>query len=203
MPTLRKAIPFAVSLFLMLVSTYLIFERNGILAWLGVLLGAALLAKLFLKPSKGDLILTFAVTSLWTIAWAGIFYYVISTWETGDVVEVTIATADGDHTARTWILEGPDTLMLYYDAPDDAANALLNGAPLIVTRAGEAIPFNDYTVQRQDEMTEAEINRVFELMATKYGDRVAAADIFYGFLGRARNRVGIVVQTPREGRNNE
>jgi len=45
-------------------------------------------------------------------------------------------------------------------------------------------------------MQESEINAVLALMAKKYGDLNDAADIYYGFLGRSRDRIGIVVKFP-------
>ena len=46
-------------------------------------------------------------------------------------------------------------------------------------------------------MTAEQINHTFALMTKKYGERNAAADVFYGFLGRSRDRVGVVIEFPR------
>ena len=47
-----------------------------------------------------------------------------------------------------------------------------------------------------ENMQESEINAVLALMAKKHGDLNDAADIYYGFLGRSRDRIGIVVKFP-------
>ena len=195
---LRSAIAVAVAFLLLAAGVLLIYQRNGVLAWLGLLLGAGLLLKFRIRPSKNwDLSLSLAISTLWTLAWAAIFYYVISTWETGEVVDLIIETPSGGHTARTWIMEEPNALMLYYDAPTLAAEALISGAPIVVMRDNEPLSFKQYTAVRVDDMSEDEINQVLDLMSRKYGERNAAADIFYGFLGRSRDKIGVVVEIPR------
>ena len=192
--TWTNRITIAIGVTLLLLGIALVYERSGILAWTGVMLGAGLLLKTWLRPSPMDLPVSLSISSLWLLAWVGIFYYVISTWETGEVVELTVATSTGAHTARVWILEDPDSLMLYYDAPAHAAQALMQGAPLTVIRGGQPLSFKGYEVKQSDEMPEEEITQVLTLMSEKYGDKVDAADIFYGFLGRARDRIAVVIE---------
>ncbi len=195
--TTSKAVAMATALLLLVAGLVLIYLRGGILAWLGFLFGAGLLLKAWFRPSKADLPLSLATVALWAVSWPAIFYYVISTWETGEVVELTINTASGSHTARTWILEEPATLVLYYDAPKLAADALLSGASIAVQRGGAPLLFERHQVLQADEMAEAEVARLFGLMSKQYGERNAATDIYYGFLGRASDRVGMVIKIPR------
>lgn len=194
---LSGAIAVAAAFLLLAAGVVLIYQRNGVLAWLGLLLGAGLLLKFWIRPSHWDLPLSLMISTVWTLAWAAIFYYVISTWESGEVVELTIETPSGGHTARTWIMEEPNVLMLYYDAPTQVAEALLSGAPVAVIRGNAPLSFKHYTAVRVEDMPEDEINQVLDLMSKKYGERNAAADLFYGFLGRSRDRVGVVVEIPR------
>lgn len=194
---LNSRIAIGIASMLLIAGIILIYERNGVLAWLSLILGAGIILKAWYRPSNLDLPLAIATPLVIAAAWGNIFYYVISTWETGDVVELNIQTSEGSHIARTWILEEPEALVLYYDAPGLIANALTNGASLQVTRNGNELNFDSYTATREDEMTSGEIDHVFNLMSEKYGDRVDAADIFYGFLGRASDKVGVVIRLPK------
>ena len=108
--TVSNRIAIAVALVLLVAGIILSYERNGILAWLGLLLGAGLLFKFWRRPAKSDLMVGLAVATVWSVAWVAIFNYVISTWETGEVVELTITLPSGDHQVRTWILEEPASL---------------------------------------------------------------------------------------------
>ncbi|MEQ8689930.1 MAG: hypothetical protein RIC89_03715 [Pseudomonadales bacterium] len=173
------------------VGVYLVIDRNGIIAWLTLLAGGALLTKALIKPGPRDLLLTLGTAVVLVAAWVGTFYYVISTWETGEVVELDIQTNDGTHTARVWVLDLEADPTIYYDAPSQAANALLAGKPLQFTRAGETttrIP----EARVADELPEEEANRVFEAMLEKYGDRNQVTDIYYLTLGRSADQVGVV-----------
>lgn len=195
--SLSSAIAVGVAFLLLAAGVVLIYQRGGILAWLGLLLGAGLLLKSWIRPSNWDLPLGLTASTLWTLAWAAIFYYVISTWETGEVVELTIETPSGGHTARTWIMEEPNAWILYYDAPTQAADALISGAPVAVMRGNAPLSFKHYTAVRVDDMPEDEINQLFGLMSKKYGERNAATDVFYGFLGRSRDKIGVVIEIPK------
>lgn len=165
----------------------------------GLLLGAGLLLKFWIRPAQTDLPLSLTISTVWALAWAGIFYYVISIWETGEVVELIVETPSGSHTARTWIMEDSGVLILYYDSPMLVAEALLAGAPLVVMRGHTPLPFVRYTALRVDDMPEAEVREVLDLMSEKYAERNSAADVFYGFLGRSRDRTGVVVEIPSGG----
>lgn len=192
--SVSDAVATGITFLLMAAAAVLIYQRGGGLAWLGLLLGAGLLAKIRIRPSSVDLFLVLAIAITWTFAWAGVFYYVISTWETGEVVELTIETPEGEHSARTWILEEPGALILYYDAPGEVAGALVSGADVSILRGDEPLSFSRYSALQVDDMPEEEVSRLFGLMSRKYGERNAATDVFYGFLGRSRDRVGIVIK---------
>lgn len=192
----RAALVFA--LLFLIAGVVLIYQRSGILSWLGLALGAGLFLKVIVRPSKQDLWLCLVLPALWCAAWAAIFYYVIYTWEAGEVVELSVELPTGTHTARTWIMERPEALLIYYDAPSKAAEVLVAGGALAVTRGGESLPFDRYSAVLADSMPQDEADQVLALMAAQYGDKNDAADIFYGFLGRARDRAGVVVTIPKE-----
>ncbi|MCR9277025.1 MAG: hypothetical protein NXH85_03550 [Pseudomonadaceae bacterium] len=186
-----------IALCLGLAGVFLIVQRNGLLAWLGLLLGAGLCLKALRRPARTDPYLTGAVAALWAVTWAGVFYYVIATWEGGEVVELTVETAQGEHSARTWIMEDSDQLLVYYDAPGPIAQALVSGAPLTVLRDGAPLVVTGYTAALEEDVSEQEADRVFALMADQYGDKTDAATVFYGLLGRSRDRLGVVIRFPR------
>jgi hypothetical protein len=179
------------------IAVILLIDRGGLIACGTLAIGIALLAKIWLKPSDHDLALSIGMVTIPVLAWVGTFYYVISTWETGEVVELYIDTDSGDHTARVWVLDIGTYPLVYYDAESEVAKSLLAGKPLQLTRAGEVstrIP----KATRIDVLPEAESNLIFEAMENKYGDRVGAADIYYLMLGRSRDRVAVVAKLIEE-----
>lgn len=171
----------------------LLVDRGGLIAWGLFASGAFLLVKSRVRPARLDPAFGVAIAAVMALAWAGTFYYVITTWETGEVVELAIDTDDGIHKARVWVLDAQADPVVYYDAPPEAAEALLAGRPLQFTRAGQVstrIP--DAT--DVEALPESEANRIFDAMISKYGDRVGAADIYYLMLGRSRDRIAVVAR---------
>ncbi|MGI9327039.1 MAG: hypothetical protein ACR2PZ_17610 [Pseudomonadales bacterium] len=179
------------------VALILLVDRGGLIAWATLIIGVALLAKIWLKPARLDLGFSVGLAVVPVLAWFGTLYYVISTWESGEVVELAINTSSGPHTARLWVLDIEETPLVYYDAEPEAAKSLLAARPLQFTRAGEVstrIP----KARKIDALPEDEANQILEAMATKYGNRNAAADYYYGLLGRSRDRVALVAHLIEE-----
>ncbi len=167
--------------------------RGGLIAWSALFFGAAALAKIWFKPAKIDLALSIGLATVAATAWAGTIYYVISTYESGEVVELLIDTPNGAHIARLWVLDMNGDEVVYYDAEPEVANALLTGAPLRFTR-GDEVSIRTPITTRAEALPAAEASRVLETMATKYGDRMTAADVYYVLLGRYRDRIAVVVR---------
>jgi len=175
----------------------LVVDRGGVLAWVALAIGIALIAKIWFKPSRIDVGLGVGLAVVSAAAWIGTFYYVISTWESGEVVELVIDASDGTHTARVWVLDMDEQPLVYYDAEPEVARSLLEGTPVQFTRAGKLstrIP----EAARVDSLPDDEANRIFDAMIAKYGDRVGAADIYYSMLGRSRDRVAVVARLIQE-----
>ena len=76
------------------IALVLLIDRGGLIAWCALFFGVALLAKVWLKPSKLDLGLAIGVAIIPALAWVGTFYYVIYTWESGEVVELAVDTSE-------------------------------------------------------------------------------------------------------------
>lgn len=192
MPNSQKA-ALLIAGFMTLIAFYLVLNRGGLLAWAMTIVGAALLLKFWLKPASTDAVSGAATASIGALLWAGTFYYVIATWESGEVVELTINTANGTHTARVWALEIDGSVVIYYDAPPNAAEALLSGNPLQL-RSGSDVSTRIPLAEKIDALPEHRAERVLDAMVSKYGDRVGAADVFYLLLGRPKDRVGVVAE---------
>lgn len=175
-----------------LAALYLVVDRGGLIAWGTLVLGGALLAKVWLKPSKSDTAWCVAMAIVPALAWAGTFYYVIATYESGEVVELAIDVGSDTHTARVWVLEMGADAVVYYETDPVVAESLLSGKPLQLTRAGETstrIPHAELL----DAIPEDEADRILEVMSAKYGDRMTAVSVYYAMLGSPRDRVAVVV----------
>ncbi len=188
MPTLAKV----TAGLLLIIGLILVVERGGLIAWSALLGGLVMLAKGWFKPTNNDLVVSLGLALLLGLAWFGTWRYVISTWESGEVVELVIATDAGEHTARLWILDIGAEPLVYYDAPPLAANSLLAGTPVQFTRGGE-VSTRTPVARLVDGLAEAEANQVLEAMGTTYGDRNNAATWYYLMLGRSRDRVALVI----------
>ena len=173
------------------IALVLLIDRGGLIAWSALFIGLALLAKIWFKPTSRDLALSVGLASIPVLAWIGTFNYVISTWESGEVVELAIDTSEGVHTARLWVLDIGEHPLVYYDAEPVAAKSLLAGKRLQFTRASE-ISTRIPKATHVDALPEAEANLILEAMGTKYGDRNDAANIYYLMLGRSADRVALV-----------
>lgn len=179
------------------IAIFLLVDRGGLIAWGTLMMGAGLLAKIWLRPSGIDLGLSTGLATVSALAWAGTFYYVISTWESGEVVELTIDTYAGSQTARVWVLDIEAHPIVYYDAPPEAARSLLAGRPLQFLRGGEVstrIP----EAAEIDALPQDDAELILETMTAKYGDRVGAADVYYVMLGRPRDRIAVVASLIEE-----
>ena len=179
------------------VALILLVDRGGLIAWSVLFIGVALFAKIWLKPSKLDLGLGVGLATVSVLAWVGTLYYVISTYESGEVVELAIDTRNGAHTARLWVLEIGADLVVYYDAEPEVAESLLAGTSLQFTRGG-AVSTRIPKATQVDALPEDEANLILEVMGTKYGDRMTAADVYYLMLGRSRDRVAVVANLIEE-----
>lgn len=175
----------------MVVALVLLINRGGLIAWSAFGISALLLAKVWRKPAEIDLKLSIGFALGFVLIWFGTLYYVISTYESGEVIELAIDTSKGPQTARVWIFEDQEAPLFYYDAPPELATAILDGAPLQLTRNGATSTHTPRAI-KADTLPEARANQLFAAMAAKYGDRMRAADIYYVMLGRPRDRVALV-----------
>ena len=174
----------------------IVIERGGLIAWTALLLGVGLFLKTLLKPSKLDTGMGIGLALIALAAWFGTHRYVISTWESGEVVELTIGTDTGAHTARLWVLDIGEHPTVYFDAEPELAASLLEGVPVQFTRNGETSRRTPRAT-RADDLSQETANAVFAAMVEKYGDRNGAADIYYLLLGSSRDRVPVVVELLR------
>ncbi len=179
--------------FTTLAALILAIDRGGLIGWGVLFIGVGLLAKIWLKASRLDLGLSVGLAAISVLAWVGILYYVISTYESGEVVELAIDTSRGAHIARLWVLDVGGDPTVYYDAEPEVAKSLLAGKPLQFTRKGVVSTRTPEAIQI-DALPDTEAKGLLEVMRAKYGDRMMAADAYYLVLGRPRDRVGLVVK---------
>lgn len=170
----------------------LVVDRGGLIAWVACILGALLFARLWLRPGSPGLWLSISLACVTALAWLSVFYYVIFTYESGEVVELAIDTSDGIHTLRLWVLDVGTEEIVYHDSAPKVATSLLAGTPLKFTRRGvvsQRLP----KARMVESLPEAEANSLLESMNKKYGSRTNAAYLYYVLLGLPRDRVPLVV----------
>ncbi len=175
---------------MVIAAAFLAFDRNGLLAWVGVALGALLLLKLLRWPSSRDTLLCVVAVGAWTLSWGAAWAYVVSTWESGEVVELEVAS---EHTARVWVLDLSEGPLMYYDAPPDVAGRLLAGAPVSMTR-GAQVRDGCAHATRVQEVPEERLRDLTRQLESKYEGLHTATTVFYVVLGGKRDRVGVLVE---------
>jgi len=175
------------------VGLLLAFERGGVLAWVGCVVGTALFAKIYVRPSRFDLGTSIGAATIWALAWAGTIYYVLSTWESGEVVELAVEMPSGTHTARVWVVDTDKSLILYYDAEPEIAEAMISDRRIHVTRGDQLLEFTHVDVRPVEKVPEEEMNQIFQMWADKYGSRNEATVLYSWMLGRSRDRVAVVL----------
>ena len=182
----------AMSVFFLLfiLAVFLLWYRGGLLAWAGAGLAVAGKAKTLIRPGRADVKLALSVVVLWACAWAGMAYYVFSTWERGEVVTLDIDTPSGVHSARTWIVEDAAGQVVIYDAQPDVVAALESGSRVVLTR-GETVA--EYTPVLIPEDA-AELAAIYTLFEDKYADLNVATERFYTWMGRRRGRIAATVR---------
>ena len=85
-------------------------------------------------------------------------------------------------------------MVLKYDVRASAEAALALGRPIKLKRGQCAVSFSQHNAAEVEDMQDSKINAVLALMTKKYGDPIDAAHIYKGFLGRLRDRIGVVVR---------
>lgn len=178
---------------LLVTSGTIVHLRGGALAWLGLVLASLLLTKHFVSPSRIDVFLALGITVLWAASWAAAWGYVRSTWESGEVVEISIRLSDELLTARVWVLDVDDQWMMYYDAPPRIGQALLNDAPITVKRGNKTAEGCADATLVSDLPTE-ERDRLLASMEAKYEAQSLATTVFYGVLGGRKDRIGLALR---------
>lgn len=177
---------------IVLISIFVISERNSLIALTSLLLGVALVIKTRLRPSESDLAVGLGIAAVATLTWLGSWFYVLSTYESGEVVELIIDTDKGNHTARVWVFDIGNDSFVYYDAEPHVAESLLMGKPLQFQRGGNTSTRTPEAIQAAS-LPEEKADEVFTAMQLKYGNRMYAADIYYLLIGTPRDRMALVV----------
>ncbi len=179
-----------------LVALTLLVHRGGLIAWCAFLGGFGILLKLALKPSGNELFMATVLGAAGLLLWVASFALVISLWESGEVVELSVDTRDGVRELRLWVLEIEGELVIYHDAEAVVAESLLSAVPVrLVHGARESI--RTPVAQRADQLGSAQAGRILAAMSEKYGYRTLAASVYYGLLGLPRDRIAVVAKLLR------
>ena len=178
---------------LLITSGYLVYLRGGILAWLGLVAALLLVAKHLRRPSHTDVFIALGFTVLWAASWAAAWGFVLSTWESGEVVDIGVQVSDEIHTARVWILDVDGEPIMYYDAPPKVGHALLADAPMTIKRGDVMLTGCADSISVAD-LSGEELAAVLGVMEEKYQERTRATDVFYSVIGVERDRIGLVLR---------
>jgi len=189
----NRLVASSVAVLLLVTSSFIILQRGGILAWSGAVVALLVIVKAWLWPSSRDAQLTVAVLAVWGLAWVAIWQYVKSVWESGEVVEIRVDSPSGSHVARVWVLDLDGEPAMYYDAPPNIAQQLLEGAAVTMTRNGTEVDGCANT-SRVSDLSQDVVAAFSVRMEEKYQARNNATGIFYTFLGGRRDRIPILLR---------
>jgi len=173
----------AITLLILLLGGSLIIAatRTGLLSWLCALFACAGLLAMRYLQGRQALYGALLVVSITAALWVGSVYYVYSTWESGEVVQIRLGS---DVHIRTWVVEQDGQDIVLYDCPPAHTPLLESGETVVVTRGGtdfearlRAVPVT---------LDSAELGRVYGLYEQKYGGEGNATNIYYLLIGARR-----------------
>lgn len=173
----------AVSTFslLLLISLYLVYQRTGLLPIVGAALGGLGLAlTAFLQGKKLAYSLIGIVLAV-VMAWTGSIYFVFSTWESGEVVEIQF---DDNIVVRTWVVEEGGQEVVIYDCPPEWTSQVAGSTSVTVQRGSEQYLADLRVVDAG--MGSDELNKVYALYEEKYTSQSRATEIYYLMIGPRR-----------------
>ena len=159
-------------------SIFMSVERVGALPYLGILLGGILTLKL-----SSTRLFYYALSTSFVVAlsWGASFYYVFSTWESGDVVQISL---DDRTSFRTWVVEHEGQEVVIYDCPPQHLSAVQKSRRVTLKRHDQeysaefsAVPVTQDSKQLID---------VYALYEAKYAAQSRATEAYYLLIGPRR-----------------
>lgn len=171
----------------------LVLYRGGVIAWLALVWGVLLLIKVLWWPGRSDVPNAAALVFMFGASWIGTWYFVIQTYESAEVVELSFKTANRSRTARLWVMDVDAETYVYFDADPEAAAALMSGTQVQFSR-GPKVSRRIPQAVAEDDVNQAQADLILGAMEAKYAERMLAVDLYYGLLGRPRNRVGLLIR---------
>ena len=178
-----------------LAAVVLLAMRGGLIGLIFLIVGGAYLVKSWRNPSTNDIWISLGLALGFVLTWFGTWYYVIFTYESGEVVELTVETEQSARSVRLWVMDIDEVPVVYYDAEPVVAESLLEGKPLQFTR-GDQTSTRIPEAKLADDVNEAEANRILSAMTEKYAHRMTAVDVYYVMLGRPWDRVALIARLP-------
>ena len=189
----KKYLSISIAGLLLTFGTVLLFERGGLFAWAGIILGIVLLIKILALPSVADVKISVLTTTTFVATWAATYLIIILIWESGEIAELHVENSEDASTTRVWVLDlGGDTIIFYDAEPEDAA--ILRSDPKIsLTRENTEIKYSQIHVISSEDAPIDSLNRVYEGWGEKYGNRTLATPVYSLMYGRSRTKESFII----------
>ena len=175
-------------------SLYVAYERTGLLPWVGAGFGIAGLIVTALASKKAAL--SFSVVSVFIViaSWGGSAWFVFSTWESGEVVEIQF---EPETSIRTWVIDANGEEIVLYDAPPENIALLEAISQVTVTRGRET--YQADIRAEQEGMDSPALAQIFGLYEEKYAAQSTATNVYYVTIGPKRNSKFYLLYLTRRG----
>jgi hypothetical protein len=190
-----KSLAISVFILLLLGSLFLAYERLGLLPWISVLLSGVGLALMTVLTGRRSLYCLVLISGLVGFSWAGSTYYVFSTWESGEVVEIQLE--DGV-IIRTWVVESDGKEIVIYDCPPEY-QTLVEASNLVSFNRGNKRYNADLLAVPAEELSSDEADNIYAMYLEKYPDQSSATDVYYLLIGPRRgSQIYVLYLTRRD-----
>ncbi|MFP6806826.1 MAG: hypothetical protein VB957_06550 [Pseudomonadales bacterium] len=178
----------SLGLFLTMViaSIFVALDRGGWLAWSGILLGCIGIILSMVLRKRGSIYCFIGFFAVITSAWCGVAYYVYSSWELGEVIDISITRGNSEKSFRTWIVDHAGIAAVVYDADPETAEVLASIETVTVVRQGSKHLLS-LRVIPEHRMAAEELNEIYRLFEEKYHELNPATDIYYLMMGRPKD----------------
>lgn len=180
-PDLSRTAATFLFVLLLLGSLFLVYEREGLLAWGSALLGGLGLALMSVLHGRRSLYCLVTIYAVVGICWAGSIYYVYSSWESGEVLQIQLE--DGV-TFRTWVVDSGGQEIVIYECPPEN-QAMVEAGSLVTLQRGEDRYEADMRAVAVDFSSE-ELANIYALYEEKYAKQSEATDMYYLLIGPRR-----------------
>lgn len=178
---ISKSVATSLLALLLLGSLFLVYQREGLLPWGSTLLSGVGLMLMMRLRGRWSLYCSLIIAIVIGTSWTASVYYVYSSWESGEVIDITV---NEDVTFRTLVVEKAGDEVVIYDCPPEQRAIVESSKVASIRRGAEryqaemrAVPV-DFS---SDELVE-----VYGLYQQKYANQGDATDAYYLLIGPRR-----------------